>query len=164
MENLSVVRLCFLLVLLERGSPLDTGMLFPRESFSRELKELNGLWSFRADMSPNRKLGFERAWYKSRLSEVNSTEVSWYFWLHKVAWVSMTRPGKLFDWWAALGPQIWLSSSGWTACFVDPLNMRTKYIWYVENVRCKWTDLYQLFEEPWFGPLFNYSKTMKKNN
>lgn len=75
MEKFGVFRLCFLLALWERGCQLDTGMLFPRESSSRELKDLSGLWSFRADMSPNRKLGFERAWYKSRLSEVNSTEV-----------------------------------------------------------------------------------------
>ncbi|XP_023266243.1 beta-glucuronidase-like, partial [Seriola lalandi dorsalis] len=48
---------------------LDSGMLFPRESSSRELKELSGLWSFRADKSANRNQGFERAWYKSRLAE-----------------------------------------------------------------------------------------------
>ncbi|XP_071316435.1 beta-glucuronidase [Trachinotus anak] len=49
--------------------PLSSGMLFPRESSSREVKELSGLWSFRADKSPNRNQGFERAWYKSRLAE-----------------------------------------------------------------------------------------------
>ncbi|XP_077596730.1 beta-glucuronidase [Stigmatopora nigra] len=46
-----------------------TGMLFPRESSSREVKDLSGLWSFRADKSPNRNQGFEQAWYKSRLAE-----------------------------------------------------------------------------------------------
>lgn len=76
MDDFGLLRLCLLLALLDRGCPLDTGMLFPRESTSRELKELSGLWSFRADMSPDRKLGFDRAWYKSRLAEVNSTEVS----------------------------------------------------------------------------------------
>ncbi|XP_029925384.1 beta-glucuronidase [Myripristis murdjan] len=45
------------------------GMLFPRESASRELKELSGLWDFRADQSPGRSLGFDSAWYKSRLAE-----------------------------------------------------------------------------------------------
>ncbi|XP_061658738.1 beta-glucuronidase isoform X2 [Syngnathoides biaculeatus] len=44
-------------------------MLFPRESPSREVKDLSGLWSFRADKSPNRNQGFEKAWYKSRLAE-----------------------------------------------------------------------------------------------
>lgn len=64
--------LCFL-ALLRSGCPLDTGMLFPRETPSREVKELNGLWKFRADMSPNRKQGFEDAWYKSQLEEVNKS-------------------------------------------------------------------------------------------
>ncbi|KAG7279356.1 hypothetical protein CRUP_001264 [Coryphaenoides rupestris] len=45
------------------------GTLFPRETSSRETKELNGLWSFRADLSANRNAGFERAWYKRRLAE-----------------------------------------------------------------------------------------------
>ncbi|XP_029374551.1 beta-glucuronidase isoform X2 [Echeneis naucrates] len=58
-----------LLAVFDSGCLLDNGMLFPRESSSRELKELNGLWSFRADRSPNRKQGFERAWYKQRLAE-----------------------------------------------------------------------------------------------
>lgn len=63
-------RLLCLLTVLRCGCPLDSGMLFPRETSSREVKELNGLWKFRADMSPNRNQGFERAWYKSRLEEV----------------------------------------------------------------------------------------------
>uniref|UniRef100_A0A8C7JCR4 Beta-glucuronidase n=1 Tax=Oncorhynchus kisutch TaxID=8019 RepID=A0A8C7JCR4_ONCKI len=48
---------------------LDGGTLFPRESSSREIKELNGLWDFRADVSHDRNLGFQQAWYKSRLAE-----------------------------------------------------------------------------------------------
>lgn len=50
--------------------PLSGGMLFPRESTSRDVKHLSGLWVFRADKSPSRSLGFEKAWFKSRLSEV----------------------------------------------------------------------------------------------
>ncbi|XP_030648399.1 beta-glucuronidase isoform X2 [Chanos chanos] len=50
-------------------SSLDGGMLFPRESPSREVKELNGLWNFRADISSDRNSGFENAWYKSPLAE-----------------------------------------------------------------------------------------------
>lgn len=50
---------------------LDSGMLFPRESSSREVKDLSGLWDFRADTSPSRNQGFERAWYKSRLAQVS---------------------------------------------------------------------------------------------
>lgn len=49
---------------------VDSGMLFPRESLSREVKELNGLWTFRADLSPNRNQGFEQFWFKRPLAEV----------------------------------------------------------------------------------------------
>ncbi|XP_068186609.1 beta-glucuronidase [Antennarius striatus] len=62
-------RLLCTFAVLDAVVPLDTGMLFPRESPSREVKELNGLWAFRADMSPNRNQGFEGAWYKRRLAE-----------------------------------------------------------------------------------------------
>lgn len=68
-------RLLCLLTVLGCGCPLDSGMLFPRETSSREVKELNGLWKFRADMSPDRNQGFERAWYKNRLEEVTVISV-----------------------------------------------------------------------------------------
>ncbi|XP_033466357.1 beta-glucuronidase [Epinephelus lanceolatus] len=68
-ERPGLFRVLCLFTVFEAGCLLDTGMLFPRESSSREVKELNGLWDFRADRSPNRNLGFEKAWYKSRLSE-----------------------------------------------------------------------------------------------
>ncbi|XP_066517633.1 beta-glucuronidase [Hoplias malabaricus] len=45
------------------------GMLYPRDSPSREIRELNGLWSFRADFSPDRNAGFTQAWYKQPLTE-----------------------------------------------------------------------------------------------
>ncbi|XP_028662818.1 beta-glucuronidase [Erpetoichthys calabaricus] len=48
---------------------LKGGMLTPRETPTRELKELSGVWKFRADFSPNRKRGFEEQWYKRRLEE-----------------------------------------------------------------------------------------------
>ncbi|KAM3600858.1 uncharacterized protein V6R79_003814 [Siganus canaliculatus] len=68
-RTLSMLRVLCLLTALDVAWLLDTGMLFPRESLSREVKELNGLWHFRADKSPNRNQGFEKAWYKSRLAE-----------------------------------------------------------------------------------------------
>ncbi len=46
------------------------GLLYPRETSSREVKELNGLWHFRADYSENRNEGFEKEWYKQPLSKV----------------------------------------------------------------------------------------------
>ncbi|XP_077078609.1 beta-glucuronidase [Siphateles boraxobius] len=48
---------------------LQGGMLFPTDSPSREVKELNGLWRFRADLSPERNRGFEKEWFKSPLAE-----------------------------------------------------------------------------------------------
>ncbi|KAL6463818.1 hypothetical protein MHYP_G00282090 [Metynnis hypsauchen] len=45
------------------------GMLYPRESPSRERKELDGLWTFRADFSPDRNSGFSQAWFKQPLAE-----------------------------------------------------------------------------------------------
>ena len=44
--------------------------LYPRESESRETKELNGVWNFRADMSINRSIGFDEKWFMKRLDQV----------------------------------------------------------------------------------------------
>lgn len=51
---------------------LQGGMLFPRESPSREVKALDGLWRFRADFSENRLQGFEQQWYRQPLREVRA--------------------------------------------------------------------------------------------
>jgi beta-glucuronidase len=48
---------------------LQGGMLYPRESPSRERKELDGLWSFRADFSDSRHQGFDQQWYRRPLRE-----------------------------------------------------------------------------------------------
>ena len=55
------------------GSNADNaehGMLYPRESESRQIKNLDGLWSFRADNSQNRNAGFEEKWYEQDLAKV----------------------------------------------------------------------------------------------
>nr|KAF6366282.1 glucuronidase beta [Pipistrellus kuhlii] len=52
---------------------LRGGMLYPRESPSRERKELGGLWKFRADFSENRRQGFEQQWYRAPLRESGPT-------------------------------------------------------------------------------------------
>ncbi|KAM5228650.1 beta-glucuronidase [Ctenodactylus gundi] len=52
---------------------LRGGMLYPRESPSRERKDLDGLWSFRADLSSNRRQGFEQQWYRRPLRESGPT-------------------------------------------------------------------------------------------
>ncbi|XP_028938290.1 beta-glucuronidase [Ornithorhynchus anatinus] len=49
---------------------LSGGLLFPRETPTRELKELNGPWSFRPDPSPARDLGFRQRWYRRPLREL----------------------------------------------------------------------------------------------
>ncbi|XP_074529172.1 beta-glucuronidase [Halichoeres trimaculatus] len=64
-----LLRVLWLFLVTDGGSSLDSGMLFPRETSSREVKELSGLWDFRADRSPNRSQGFDEAWYKRRLAE-----------------------------------------------------------------------------------------------
>lgn len=46
------------------------GMLQPRDTPSRERKELSGLWSFRADLSPGRDAGFAQRWYRRPLRQV----------------------------------------------------------------------------------------------
>ena len=45
-------------------------LLYPRESESRDVRLLDGLWNFRADYSSNRIAGFEEQWFKSPLSQV----------------------------------------------------------------------------------------------
>ncbi|XP_006889837.1 PREDICTED: beta-glucuronidase [Elephantulus edwardii] len=52
------------------GLALQGGMLYPRESPSRERKELGGLWRFRADFSDNRQQGFVQQWYRRPLREL----------------------------------------------------------------------------------------------
>ncbi|KAM6157182.1 beta-glucuronidase isoform 1-T1 [Erethizon dorsatum] len=52
---------------------LRGGMLYPRESPSRERKELDGLWSFRADVSAARRRGFQERWYQRPLRESGPT-------------------------------------------------------------------------------------------
>lgn len=63
---------------------LQGGMLYPQESRSRERKELDGLWRFRADFSQNRRQGFEQQWYRTPLREVRALGTG-------------TRAGKLLE-------------------------------------------------------------------
>ena len=47
------------------------GMLFPKDSERREVKDLSGMWDFRADMSVNRNGGFENMWFAKPLWQVS---------------------------------------------------------------------------------------------
>ncbi|NWX41566.1 BGLR glucuronidase, partial [Steatornis caripensis] len=58
-----------LLLALGRAAAPPGGMLYPRETSSRERKELGGLWSFRADFSPGRDAGFVQRWYRQQLRQ-----------------------------------------------------------------------------------------------
>ena len=46
------------------------GLLYPRESESRDVRLLDGLWNFRADYSADRNAGFQEEWFKYPLSQV----------------------------------------------------------------------------------------------
>ncbi|XP_020862670.1 beta-glucuronidase [Phascolarctos cinereus] len=52
-----------------RALALEGGMLYPQETPSRERKDLNGLWDFRADFSEDRNQGFLERWYQRPLRE-----------------------------------------------------------------------------------------------
>ncbi|XP_027717700.1 beta-glucuronidase isoform X1 [Vombatus ursinus] len=52
-----------------RALALEGGMLYPQETPSRERKDLNGLWDFRADFSEDRNQGFRERWYQRPLRE-----------------------------------------------------------------------------------------------
>uniref|UniRef100_A0A7N6B3M7 Beta-glucuronidase n=1 Tax=Anabas testudineus TaxID=64144 RepID=A0A7N6B3M7_ANATE len=64
-----LLRALCLFAVFDAACLLNSGMLYPQESSSREVKDLSGLWDFRADTSPNRHQGFERSWFKSRLAQ-----------------------------------------------------------------------------------------------
>lgn len=52
------------------SSDVTGGMLYPRESESRQIQELNGMWNFRADFTPGRNEGFDSEWWKRPLRKV----------------------------------------------------------------------------------------------
>lgn len=70
---MAALRLACLLLLpplvLLRGRA-GAGPLCPRDTPSRDLKELGGLWRFRADTSERRDQGFAQRWYRRPLEQV----------------------------------------------------------------------------------------------
>lgn len=46
------------------------GLLFPRESETRELKSLNGIWNFVTSPESDPLIGFRQFWYKNSLKNV----------------------------------------------------------------------------------------------
>ncbi|CAC5378346.1 uidA [Mytilus coruscus] len=59
----------FLFALLIINNAAASGMLYPRFSETRTIIEINGMWKFRADMSPTRNEGFLKKWYTQPLSQ-----------------------------------------------------------------------------------------------
>ena len=52
-----------LLLLLRQAA----GLLFPRDSPSRESKSLDGMWNFKATPGLNQQLGFNQSWFSGLL-------------------------------------------------------------------------------------------------
>ena len=58
------------------------GMLYPRDSESRSLRRLDGMWNFRIDNSPARNESFVNQWFAD--------------WLYKVSVLRHTLRGKFY--------------------------------------------------------------------
>lgn len=66
----SLVHIFFGYTYVSKTSGKLPGMLFPRDSESRSLRHLDGIWNFRIDDSDNRNAGFEQKWYSAPLKQV----------------------------------------------------------------------------------------------
>lgn len=49
----------------------EAGMLYPRETESRSIQELNGMWDFLPDRSIGRNDSLEQMWWTKPLSQVS---------------------------------------------------------------------------------------------
>jgi len=63
----SIQTLCYIIAWL--GSHDVSAILYPRESESREVKDLSGRWKFRVDDSLDRRQSFTDQWWMSPLAE-----------------------------------------------------------------------------------------------
>ena len=70
-QLLVLLLLCLSDVFLICDGAVEGGMLYAKESETREIKELNGLWNFRADKSSSRDAGFTQKWFMQSLAKVN---------------------------------------------------------------------------------------------
>ena len=70
-QLLVLLVLCLSNVFLICYGAVEGGMLYAKESETREIKELNGLWNFRADKSDSRDAGFTQKWFMQSLAKVN---------------------------------------------------------------------------------------------
>ncbi|KAK2141385.1 hypothetical protein LSH36_1110g00041 [Paralvinella palmiformis] len=66
----STVYVCFsILLMFNIYSSCHSSSLYPRPSETRQIQELNGMWNFRADFSPNSDRGFTEKWFRFPLSK-----------------------------------------------------------------------------------------------
>ncbi len=72
------------LVLVVTAIGCCNGLLFPKDSPSRLVKDLNGVWKFKIDDSPSRNDGFNEKWYSKPLSQVTSTRLRHLLWSNDV--------------------------------------------------------------------------------
>ncbi|XP_060522548.1 beta-glucuronidase [Cylas formicarius] len=70
--------LAFLLITVElsKAEIHRGGILFPRESETRQVVSLDGLWNFIVPNTTNPFVGFEQHWYKKDLRDTSDTDIS----------------------------------------------------------------------------------------
>jgi len=73
-----------------KSSGRGRGMLYPRESESRQIQLLDGMWNFRADRSDCRCEGLMQHWYLKPLSQVLILHE-----LYKSTWGQIFRIGTV---------------------------------------------------------------------
>ena len=117
---------------------LSQGMLFPRETETRQVKSLDGMWDFRADIS---FVGFEEMWYSLPLSQVNF--LHWWIilcWFHpyfKPHWGSSQRK----RWGCLIGFRAW--KRPWT-CSNRLVHLRNVYIGVHDIANSNWQERMEL--------------------
>lgn len=52
---------------------IDGGILYPRDSESREVRSLDGIWNFKLSPSKNSAKGYKEKWYEKDLRDIGST-------------------------------------------------------------------------------------------
>jgi hypothetical protein len=70
-----ITEMGFWLILLTLGTVLHTsicGMLYPRESESREVVLLDGIWKFRVSPTEDQEKGFAEKWFSTNFEEVRA--------------------------------------------------------------------------------------------
>lgn len=68
-----VLHYALALVLVNRTVPKTYGMLYPRESETREVRSLDGIWNFVESDQTNSTEGLREKWYETDLSKVRTT-------------------------------------------------------------------------------------------